>query len=109
MNQIQIVGRLTKDAATRNAGDTTVTSFTIAENKKSKGVAVSIFYNCSLWGDRGEKIAQYLTKGGTVAVFGELQPLREHEGKSYLEVRVNDVSLPARPVAAVEPNGAENW
>ena len=108
MNVISVTGRLTKDAATRQAGEGTVTSFTVAENKKAKGVEVSMFYGCSMWGERGEKIAQYLSKGGTVTVIGELLPLREHEGKSYLEIRVQDVSLPPK-AAAQEPNGAESW
>ena len=43
-------------------------------------------------GKRGESLQQYLTKGAQVVVSGELGT-REHDGKTYLTVRVNDVSL----------------
>lgn len=100
MNSITIIGNLTKDAVTRQAGESKVTAFSIAENKRIKGDDVTIFYDCSLWGDRGERIAQYLLKGGQVAVIGELMPPREKDGRFYLDVRVIDVSLPVRKDAA---------
>ena len=106
MNTITIVGNLTKDAVTRQAGDSKVTAFSLAENKRIKGEDVTIFYDCSLWGERGEKIAQYLLKGGQVTVTGELMPLREKDGKTYLDVRVNDVSLPVRKDTAPGPRPA---
>lgn len=100
MNSITIVGNLTRDAQTRQAGGGTVTAFSVAENKKVKGEDATIFYDCSMWGERGERIAQYLTKGGQVTVVGELQPIREKDGKFYIDIRVNDVSLPKRSSAA---------
>ena len=96
MNTLILVGNITKDAETRQAGDSTVTGFGLAENKKIKGEAVTVFYDCAIWGDRGTKIAQYLTKGGQVTVIGELMPPRLKDGKVYLDVRVNDVSLPVK-------------
>lgn len=105
MNCITITGNLTKDAQTRPAGDGTVTGFSIAENKKVKGEDATIFYDCSLWGARGEKIAQYLLKGGQVTVIGELMPPREKDGRFYLDVRVADVSLPVRREAAPDTGG----
>lgn len=95
MNSITVIGNLTRDAAVRDAGGSKVTGFSIAENKKVRGEETTIFYDCSLWGDRGERIAQYLTKGGQVTVIGELST-REKEGRMYLDIRVQDVSLPAR-------------
>lgn len=108
MNTITIVGNLTKDAQVRQAGDNRVTSFSIAENKRVRGEDATMYYDCSLWGDRGEKIAQYLTKGGQVTVIGELMPIREKDGKFYLDVKVNDVSLPVRAKAA-QAGGEVPW
>lgn len=99
MNCITIVGNLTRDAQTRQAGDGTVTAFSIAENKRIKGEDKTIFYDCSMWGERGARIAEYLTKGGQVTVVGELQPIREKDGKFYIDIRVSDVSLPKRSAA----------
>lgn len=105
MNCITIVGNLTKDAQTRAAGDGTVTGFSIAENKRIKGEDKTIFYDCSMWGDRGARIAEYLTKGGQVTVVGELQPIREKDGKFYIDIRVTDVSLPKRSGGAPDTGG----
>jgi len=45
-----------------------------------------------MFGLRGEKVAQYLTKGGKVTVSGDLST-RDHEGKTYLTIRVAEVTL----------------
>jgi single-strand DNA-binding protein len=45
-----------------------------------------------LFGKRGEVLAQYLTKGSKVTVCGDLST-REHEGKTYLQVRADQVTL----------------
>jgi single-strand DNA-binding protein len=52
----------------------------------------TIWFDCSLWGKRGEGLAQYLTKGAKVAVSGELST-REHDGKTYLTIRADQVTL----------------
>lgn len=93
MKNITIAGRLGKNSETRRTQDgKPVTSFSVAvddgygQNKKTA------WFDCSIWGDRGEKLAQYLTKGTAVAVSGELGT-REYEGRTYLTVRVNDVTM----------------
>jgi single-strand DNA-binding protein len=45
-----------------------------------------------MWGDRGETVAPHLTKGTPETVSGDLGP-REHNGKTYLTIRVADVTL----------------
>jgi single-strand DNA-binding protein len=45
-----------------------------------------------MWGERGEKVAQYLLKGATVAVSGEAG-VREHEGKAYATLNVRELTL----------------
>jgi single-strand DNA-binding protein len=46
----------------------------------------------SLWGKRGDALAQYLTKGSNVTVNGEFS-LTEYQGKPQLNLRANEVSL----------------
>lgn len=93
MKVITIAGRLGKNAEIRRTQDgKPVLNFTVAvddgygENKKT------MWFDCAMYGDRGEKIAQYLTKGTSVAVTGNLGT-REYNGKTYLTVRVNDVTM----------------
>ncbi len=92
MKNLTIAGRLTKDATTRDAGSDRVTGFSVAVddwNGKTKG---TLFFDVSWWGKRGETLAQYLTKGSSVTVSGDLGT-REYEGKTYLTLRAHDVTL----------------
>lgn len=93
MKNITIAGRLTRDAETRttNSGDK-VTSFSVAVDDRSGREKTTLFFDASIWGQRGETLAQYLTKGSSVTVSGDLGK-REYEGKTYLTVRVNEVTL----------------
>ncbi len=92
MKNITIAGRLTRDAVTRDAGTDKVTGFAVAVDDRSGKEKATIFFDCSLWGKRGESLAQYLTKGSSVTVSGDFGT-REYEGKTYFTVRVNDVTL----------------
>jgi single-strand DNA-binding protein len=87
-----IAGNIGADAVVRNAGQTTVTGFNVAVEQRGKDGKKTQWIGCSMWGKRGETLAQYLTKGGKVCVSGELQT-REHDGKTYLELNVQDVTL----------------
>jgi single-strand DNA-binding protein len=88
-NNFSAVVRIGKDAVTRTAGSTTVTSFSGANNVGFGDKQQTLWIDCSVWGDRGSKSAKYLTKGGQVWVSGELST-REHEGKTYLQLRVSE-------------------
>lgn len=96
MNSISIAGNLTKDAETRYLpnGDA-VASFGIADNQGKDKPA--IFWNCSLFGKRGEALAQYLTKGQSVTVSGTVteREWTDKEGgkRKSMDVRVNEIAL----------------
>jgi single-strand DNA-binding protein len=93
MKTIVIAGNIGKDAETRNTpnGDK-VTSWTVAVEDRTGKEKGTFWFDCTLWGSRGEALAQYLTKGSKVAVSGELTR-REYEGKTYLGVNVSGVTL----------------
>jgi len=92
MKSITIAGNIGKDAATRNAGGTPVTGWSVAVEERNGQDKRTLWFDCSLWGTRGEKLAQYLSKGTRVAVSGDLST-REHEGKTYLTIRAEQVTL----------------
>lgn len=93
MKSITIAGNIGRDAVTRrtNNGDA-VTGWSVAVEERNGQDKRTLWFDCNLWGARGEKLAQYLTKGSRVAVSGELST-REHEGKTYLTVRADQVTL----------------
>lgn len=93
MKNITIAGNIGRDAATRTTqGGDKVTGFTVAVEERQGQDKRTIWFDCALWGKRGESLAGYLTKGSRVSVAGDLST-REHEGKTYLTIRVSEVTL----------------
>jgi single-strand DNA-binding protein len=92
VNNYSVIGRVGKDAVTRQAGSTPVTGFSLAVDSGWGDKKQTIWLDCSLWGARGEKVAEYITKGSQLGATGELGT-REHEGKTYLTLKVENVSL----------------
>jgi single-strand DNA-binding protein len=93
MKNITIAGRIGKSAETRQTqqGDQ-VTGFSVAVDEGFGDKKRTIWFDVSFWGKRGASVAQYLTKGAQVTVTGDLST-REHDGKTYLTVRANDLTL----------------
>lgn len=92
MNVYTFSGNLGKDCVVRNTGQSEVANFSVAVKSGYGDREQTLWIDCSLWGKRAQSLAEYLTKGQQVVVSGELST-REHEGKTYLQVRVNDVTL----------------
>lgn len=92
MKTIVISGGITRDATTRAAGNDKVTGFSVAVDEGWGDKKRTLYFDCSMWGGRGEKIVGMLTKGTKVSVAGELST-REHEGKTYLTIRVDQLTL----------------
>lgn len=96
MNTITIPGRIGKDATTRNVGDTTVTTFPVADDQKIKGEKVTTWWNCNLWGARGTALEPYLKKGGVVCVSGTAsfrQYEKDGESRVSPECKVSEITL----------------
>lgn len=93
MNVLVVSGNIGKDAVVRKAGGQSVAGFSVAMKSGYGDKAQTIWLDCSLWGKQAESgLVQYLKKGQFVVLSGELGT-REHEGKTYLTLRVNDVTL----------------
>lgn len=92
MKSITIAGGITRDAVHKMAGQNPLTSFSVAVSEGFGQNKRTLYFDCSLWGTRGEKLAEHLTKGTRVCVSGDLST-REHDGKTYLTVRASEVTL----------------
>ena len=81
MNQLNIIGNLTKDPTVRQVhgtrGDKNVANFTVAVNMKRNGQNEAVFVDCSAWSGLADVVAQYACKGMKVRVTG-LVSLREY-------------------------------
>lgn len=98
MNCCTFAGRLGRDAEVRHTqSGQSVTGFAIAVDEYAgKGERRTLWVDCSMWGERGEKLAQYLTKGASVSVSGQVG-INTFDGRngpqSKLTLRVADVTL----------------
>lgn len=111
------VGRLGRDAVTRyTQSGKSVTGFALAVDSGYGDNKQTLWFDCSAWGERWEKVAPYLVKGTQVMVQGELGK-REHDGKTYDTVKVAEIKLvgpkpetttapkPSRPAQQPEQTG----
>ena len=92
MNNWSITGNVGKDAAVRQVNNTSATSWSLAVKSGYGDREQTLWVDCTMWGDRGERIADYIRKGDPLGVTGELGT-REHDGKTYLTLKVADVTL----------------
>lgn len=97
MSIVHISGRIGRDAEVRHVGDSNVCNFSVAENVGFGDKKFTQWWSCALWGTRGEKLAQWLSKGSAVTVCGEVST-REYTAKDgtpkfELQCRVLDVAL----------------
>lgn len=73
MNVMCISGRLTKDAEFKTVGSgKQLLVLDVAVNTGFGDKKQVLYIKVNMWGERGEKIVQYLTKGTLVAVSGQL-------------------------------------
>lgn len=84
MNQVVLIGRLTRDVDLRETqGGLTYARFTLAVDKQlskekkremeNRGENTADFINIVVWGAQAENCAKYLSKGKLVAVNGRIQ------------------------------------
>ena len=78
LNQIIIMGRLTRDPELRRTGSgVAVTSFTLAVDRdfapKDGSERETDFIDCVAWRQTGEFVSKYFTKGRMAVVAGRLQ------------------------------------
>lgn len=92
MNCWCITGNVGKDAVVRQVKDTSATSWSLAVKSGYGAREQTLWVDCTMWGDRGERIAEYIRKGDPLGVTGEVGT-REHDGKTYLTLKVSDVTL----------------
>lgn len=109
MNQLTIIGNLTKDPVLRTTqSGKTVCSFTVAVNRRQKdqnGQTIADYFQVSAWNQLAQTCQQYLAKGRKVAVVGQVSvhTYQGNDGKTYaqMDVMANEVEfLSSRSEAA---------
>lgn len=78
MNKVILVGRLTRDPETRTSGDTTVTRFSLAVDRRFRKAGDETspsadFPSCVAFGKTAEFIEKYFKQGMKIAIEGRIQ------------------------------------
>lgn len=92
MNIIQIAGHLGADPEVRfTPSGQKVTTFRIAANSRRGGKDETTWYRVTVWGDRFDKMMQYLKKGSAVIVIGTLHKpeiYTDKEGRPQVSLEI---------------------
>lgn len=96
MNNLTIAGSLGRDAEVKYlANGDAVASFSVADSAGRD--KPTIWWNCSMFGKRGESLAPYLLKGASVTVSGSVTERewtdKDGQKRKSMDVRVSDVAL----------------
>ena len=93
MKTLSIAGRVGKDAILREtANNEKVLGWSVAVNDGYGDKKSTLWFDCTLWGKRGAALEPHIKKGDHITASGELGT-REHDGKIYMTLRVNEVEL----------------
>ena len=94
INNVVLVGRLTKDPDLRyTSSGTAVATFTLAVNRNfssQNGEKETDFINCVIWRKSAEILANYAKKGSLIGVTGRIQT-RNYENQQGQRVYVTEV------------------
>lgn len=94
LNNVSLVGRLTKDAELKyTPSNQAVATFTLAVNRNYKsqnGEREADFINCVIWRQQAENLANWCKKGALIGITGRIQT-RSYENQQGQRVYVTEV------------------
>lgn len=92
MNHVTLMGRATKDAEVRTAGETQVARYTLAVDRMGKkdGQPSADFLNCVCFGKTADFAGKYIRKGTKIAVEGRIQT-GNYTNKDGVKVYTTDI------------------
>lgn len=95
--KVVLIGRLGQDPQTKQAGNSSMVTFSVGvrTSQKSKDGYISNWYDCTVWGQTGERVMQYCKKGSQVVVIGDLAlaDYQAKDGSTKYSLRVNANSV----------------
>lgn len=106
LNHTIIIGRLTRDPETKQAGQTNLTAFSVAASRtyttQGEKREETLFMDCTAWGRLADIVKQYTRKGERVAVGGRLKQdtWKNQEGKTQ-----SRISLVVESFQMLSPKG----
>lgn len=112
MNQICLVGRMTRDPELKDGGSYSLARFTIAVNRSRKKEGErdypADFFRCTAWGRQAELIAKHFHKGRPIGISGELQ-INEYTDKEGFNRKSIDVQVDNFWFLPGAPKQEQSW
>ena len=98
MNTGTFAGYIGRDAETKSLpSGSSVTNFSLAVTTGWGEKKSTLWVSCDIWGERGEKLCQYLTKGSAVSVSGDIDvrgySAKDGTPKAEMKCNVQRVTL----------------
>lgn len=91
MNKVILLGRITRNPDTKQAGETVVTRFTLAVDRRFKSKdADADFISCVAFGKTAEFVGKYFKQGTKMALEGRIQT-GNYTNKDGIKVYTTDV------------------
>lgn len=92
---ITLIGHLGREPESKYTPDgTAIVGFSMATTRKRRDGEITTWWRCTVFGKRGEALAQYLHKGDPVLVQGEpfvrAYTTKEGEERTSLEIEVRE-------------------
>lgn len=96
MNQVNLIGNLTKDPElTETTGGVKICRFAIAVNrnyKSSDGERKTDYFNCVAWRGLGETVAKWTKKGNKIKVTGSIETNTYEDSKGVKRTGIDIVA-----------------
>jgi single-strand DNA-binding protein len=96
MLNLTMAGNTGKDAEYKTTNGSEFCSFSVAVNVGYGDKKTTVWVDVTKWGKGAQGLSGILRKGSKVAVSGELS-MREHNGKTYLQCRADNVTILSTP------------
>lgn len=101
LNQVLIMGRISKPLELRYSSELAILNFDIANNVRVKNDDVTTFVRCSVFGKQAEILNQYAKKGDRLLVKGSLRnntyTAQDGTNKSYMYILVDSFDFIESP------------
>ena len=97
INNVTLVGRVGQDAEVRQMGEWSVINFSVAtsetySDRNGEKKESTQWHRCAYW-VKSTAVAQYLTKGKTVAVEGSIEYRKTEDGRHFTDIKVRKLQL----------------
>ena len=107
MNQVILVGRLTKEPELKYTKDGKgYCNFTLAVSREFKKDETD-FINCVAWDKRAEAIANYVKKGNKLGIIGRLQ-IDKNNDIFYTKIAVEKIEFLENAKSSQEPENTDD-